>query len=368
MDSVKTAIGLGGLSALLLAGCGAAWFHSPAIQEPEKHGHPRSQMIVFTAKRDNNWEIYSLRPDTGAINRLTRTFPEEEGVASSRDGSRLAFVSRRDGDYEIYVMNLDGTDQQRLTFTKGVDEKPVWLNDDAKILFESARDGNWEIYIMNSDGSGQVNLSQTAVDEADPILSPDGRRIAFKSLRDGEWKLYVMDVDGGNVVPLANSGYKEGDYDDPAWSPDGGEIAFVSDREGSPQIYKMTVPREGAATPGLGPVRRLTGGFAAHEDPVWSPGGDRILFVSKQNGIRKVFVMNRDGSGIRPLGPIPVETGSPQWSYDGQWVAYIARSGTIPYIQLVNAADGSHDEIVMDGTEMAELHWIPGEWLLTQAR
>ena len=78
--------------------------------------------------------------------------------------------------------------------------------------------------------------------------------------------------------------------------------------------------------------------------------------------------MRPDGSEVRSLGPVPIETGSPQWAPDSQWVAYIARHGDIPFIQLVNVADGSHGEIVMDGTEMAEIHWIPTGWMLTQKR
>ena len=99
-----------------------------------------SREIVFTSTHDGNWEIYLVRADTGKLSRLTQSFLEEEGLAPSSDGKRLAFVSRRDGDYEIYVMAMDGTGQKRLTFSSGVDEGPVWLNDNSKILFESALD------------------------------------------------------------------------------------------------------------------------------------------------------------------------------------------------------------------------------------
>ena len=72
------------------------------------------------------------------------------------DGSKIVFTSKRDGNYEIYVMNADGTDRAQLTDDDNWDWQPTWSPDGTKIAFASRQDGNWEIYTMNSDGSGQT--------------------------------------------------------------------------------------------------------------------------------------------------------------------------------------------------------------------
>jgi len=137
---------------------------------------------------------------------------------------------------------------------------------------------------------------------------------------------------------------------------------------GKAEIYKTSVPTSGASSPRPDTIKRLVRNSSTNEDPVWSPDGEQILFVSDREGTRGVYVMKNDGSDVRSLGPVAIETGSPQWSPDGRWIAYIARKGDIPFIQMVNVADGRHGEIVMDGTELAEINWVPTEWMLTQKR
>ena len=44
---------------------------------------------------------------------------------------------------------------------------------------------------------------------------------------------------------------------------------------------------------------------SADGDPVWSPDGRNILFVSKRDGYGDIYVMNADGSGQRNLARLP---------------------------------------------------------------
>jgi Tol biopolymer transport system component len=349
------------IAGVVLLGCSGGMTKEAKIQMIHNVDYPLSREIVFTSTHDGNWEIYTVLTDTGKVSRLTESFLEEEGLAPSKDGKQLAFVSRRDGDYEIYVMGMDGTNQRRLTFSSGVDEGPVWLSDNSKILFESARDGNWEIYIMNADGTHQMNLTNTESDEADPVLSPDGNRVLFKSKRDGAWRLYTMQIDGSNLIPLAESEYVEGAHDDPAWSPDGKHIAFVSNREGNSEIYRMDI--SGTNYPNNNvhhiSVQNLTQHPARDEDPVWSPDGRRIAFVSDLEGDRKVYVIYLDASAQILVSPVPIEEGSPRWSPDGQWIAYIAREGRGSFIQLVNVDRQEYGRLAMSDGKKAEVQWVP---------
>ena len=351
----------GAVAGFLLLDCSGGMIKETKKQAVYNMSYPLSHVIVFTSTHDGNWEIYTVQTDTGKLSRLTESLLEEEGPAPSKDGKQLAFVSRRDGDYEIYVMAMDGTGQKRLTFSKGVDEGPVWVNDNSKILFESARDGNWEIYIMNPDGTHQVNLTNTESDEADPILSPDGNRVLFKSKRDGKWRLYAMQIDGSNLIPLAESEYVEGAHDDPTWSPDGKQIAFVSNRDGDSEIYRMDIPEANYANDNVHhtSAQNLTHHPARDDDPVWSPDGRRIAFVSDRGGDRKIYVMNLDASTQVLASPVPIERGSPRWSPDGQWIAYIAREGRGPFIQLVNVDHQEYRKLAIRDGKKAEVQWVP---------
>jgi Tol biopolymer transport system component len=93
-------------------------------------------------------------------------------------------------------------------------------------------------------------------------------------------------------------------------SPDGETILF--DLLGD--LY--TVPRSGGA------ATRLTGGMALDLQPVFSPDGRRILFVSDRSGNENLWMVDSDGSNPRP---VTTERGDyhfddPEWSPDGDYV------------------------------------------------
>ena len=93
-------------------------------------------------------------------------------------------------------------------------------------------------------------------------------------------------------------------------SPDGQTILF--DLLGD--LY--TVPRGG------GDATRLTNGPALDLQPVFSPDGDRILFVSDRSGNENLWVVDADGSNPRP---VTEERGDfhfadPEWSPEGDYI------------------------------------------------
>lgn len=60
-------------------------------------------------------------------------------------------------------------------------------------------------------------------------------------------------------------------------------------------------------------------------DPTWSPAGDRLAFTTEQVVFDDpaMYVVNRDGSGLRRITPRRLEPSDPAWSRDGEWIAFI---------------------------------------------
>ncbi|MDH3223350.1 MAG: hypothetical protein OEO23_06510, partial [Gemmatimonadota bacterium] len=93
-------------------------------------------------------------------------------------------------------------------------------------------------------------------------------------------------------------------------SPDGETLLF--DLLGD--LY--TVPRSGGA------AHRLTRGPALDLQPVYSPDGRSILFVSDRSGNENLWLVDADGSNPRP---VTTERGDyhfddPEWSPDGDYI------------------------------------------------
>src|SRR5205814_8480124 len=78
---------------------------------------------------------------------------------------------------------------------------------------------------------------------------------------------------------------------EPVWSPTGRQIAFVSDRAGQPRIHVMDADGTN--------VRQLTsGGF--HTQPRWSPKGNIILYTQRQ-GTHDIWAIDAIGANPRPI-------------------------------------------------------------------
>jgi TolB protein len=79
----------------------------------------------------------------------------------------------------------------------------------------------------------------------------------------------------------------------PVFSPDGNRIAFMSLRDGDSEIYVMN--RDGSG------VRRLTNNNAIDSTPTWSPAGTQIAFTSGRSGSAQIWVMDTDGLNVRRI-------------------------------------------------------------------
>ena len=82
------------------------------------------------------------------------------------------------------------------------------------------------------------------------------------------------------------------DYE-PVLSPGGDRVAFVSNRDGNDEIYVLELSS--------GAIARLTDSPTFDFDPAWSPDGSRLAFSSDRSGETEIYVMNADGSEPRRL-------------------------------------------------------------------
>ena len=187
-----------------------------------------------------------------------------------------------------------------------------------RIVWSSSANGPCiGIYSMTPDGADIRRLTKKIMGypTGSPAWSPDGRRIAFTG-ECGEFQqdLCVMGADGGDLARVARGPLY---YNAVSWSPDGAQLVFVRPTiidgksvEGDSSIRVIGVD-------GTGETTLIENG---HE-PVWSPDGTRIAFVSDREGLKAIFVVNPDGTGLMRLSDGPDDT-SPSWSPDGSSVAF----------------------------------------------
>ena len=100
---------------------------------------PRGDLIAFVRKIDNDFEVFTARPDGKDVKRLTNQKGNEAHLNWSPDGERIMFASTRMGfkdeamytsapqPYgELFVMRFDGTQVEQLTDNQWEDAGPAW--------------------------------------------------------------------------------------------------------------------------------------------------------------------------------------------------------------------------------------------------
>jgi TolB protein len=144
---------------------------------------PDGERIVYRTLGPEGDGLRIMNLKTGAVTPLTGDY-DNFPVWSPR-GDLIAFVRRLDNDFEVFTIRPDGTDLRRLTNSKGNDAHLAWSPDGEKILFSSARMGfkdealytaapqpYGDLFVMRSDGTQVEQLTDNQWEDAGPAWQP----------------------------------------------------------------------------------------------------------------------------------------------------------------------------------------------------
>ena len=182
-------------------------------------------------------------------------------------------------------------------------------------------------------------------------------------------EIWVIKSDGSGLRRLTESPSEDTRNQVPRWSPDGRQIAFSSTRHApSPEntdaeIYVMN--RDGSG------LRRVTyGPKGTNADADWSPDGKRFAFVSNRDGNLQVYVVDADGWNLRRLMTGQTTTPSknefgPQWSPDGKRIAFLSnRDGEDNEIYILELETSIPTRLTDNNAWDAHPAWSPdGQYL-----
>ena len=238
-----------------------------------------------------------------------------------------------------------------------------WCSYTVSTVDTSKDETNSDVWMVSWDGKDNVQLTNSAEDESTARFSPDNKYISFLSSRyaddddddkdDAATQLWLMNRLGGEAKKITDVKNNIEDY---VWSPDGKKILLVMDdidysdtsSTGNRLPYVITRYHFKQDIEGYLDNRKthlylldvathdidtLTSGNYNEEQPVWSPDGKKIAFVSNhsedpdKNENDDIFIMDAtQGSVPYQLTTWKGEDQHPQWSPDGKYIAYLQSS------------------------------------------
>jgi TolB protein len=85
------------------------------VTKPPMAWSPDGETLAFSARVDEQVDVYAARRSDGAITQLTRDAAHDWSPTYSPDGSRMAFLSGASDAAQIWVMAPDGSERERIT-------------------------------------------------------------------------------------------------------------------------------------------------------------------------------------------------------------------------------------------------------------
>jgi dipeptidyl aminopeptidase/acylaminoacyl peptidase len=336
--------------------------------------------------------------------------------AWSPNGSNIAFIWDKGGVQEIWVSFLSDGKLTKISESKGRIVRPVWSPDgnlfyvqegtlffwksaqDKGIILNNSPKGiddfdispnaksivyskNGDLGMFSLENNQWTQLTSTPEIEFSPQFSPDGKtisfmstpplkqisevsnelagpKLAFLSIKYENTDVGIIPASGGAPVWVACS---EENELSPKWSADSNKIVIEKRTQDCKKreivVKDLTSNKEVV----IYEEKTRKWIYELSQESYWSPRGNKIAFISDQDGWCHLYIYNLDDKKLTQVTMGEYEVSYPAWSPDGSKIAFTSNKGSLieRQIWLLSIPGGKLEKITeARGTNMMPL-WSP---------
>ena len=228
---------------------------------------------------------------------------------------------------QIVAVDWSKAQNIQLTEQSGTEYYPSLAPDGKSFVFAADGGGNFDVFSQRVGGKNPTNLTKdSTADDTQPAFSPNGEQIAFRSEREPKG-IYVMGASGENLRLVADFGFQ------PSWSPDGKEIVIGNFGPPAPNVRQGLNNALWIINVETGAKRELFKENATF--PAWSPNGKRIAYWFYPESLGRRDIATIPAAGGEPVivtKDFAVSNWNPVWSPDGKFLYFVSdKSGSINF-------------------------------------
>lgn len=248
-----------------------------------------------------------------------------ERYPSCTNGNVL-YQGLRDGNMELFLKDMNG-EEQRLTYNNLDDTHPTFSNSLNLVAFTEgdAAQQNTKVGLLNLATMEKSYLSNnTETYSAIPQFSPDGMWLTY-----AEWKVdkQTHELTNPRIVihstrdPESKRYLTNGNSESwrPTFSPDGQSIVYISKDEESFDIYLKNLVTES--------ITKLTDTPFNEWDPIFSPNSEQIIYAAFKNKNWDLFQLDITNKEIVQLTNTLGDEWDPNFCDDETDIIYAGEFG-----------------------------------------
>ncbi len=335
----------------------------PGVKRFPRYVASRNE-VVFVKQHNSKSAIFAVPARGGEERHIADLkIAAAWGMDAFANAEKIAYIDQQSGSDIRAVFLYDGATGLTSQLSKPPadspgDKFPAVSPDGKRLAFiREDKSRNEDIYLVDlaSGKESQLTVHQTRVSGLD--WSADSREVIYCMAKaGGPVMLMRMRVPDGEPITLMTS--IEGVGFHPSISTQNDKIAFES-WVYSTNIYTKSLKASGDSAQ----AQAFSQSTRSDWNPQYSPDGERVAFISDRSGVPMLWIADAEGQSARSLSNVVLtyRPFPPKWSGDGRFLAIESKVDGQNRIYLIDARTGNIEERLSDAT--APGFSRDGKWL-----